>query len=255
MSRFLTLLCGVTGYAIFFATFLYLIGFVTGLVVPISVDGGGPQSPVLPALLIDAALIALFGVQHTIMARPRFKAWLTRFVPQALERTGFVLVTCGVFALMFTQWRAIPTVLWSLDGAVGHAVLGLGFVGWGLVLLSTFLIDHFDLFGLRQVWLAFRGRPYTQRVFQERSLYRHVRHPLMLGFLIAFWSAPTMTLGRFVFATCYTLYILVALFFEERDLVALHGDSYRDYQRRVPKLLPFGPRAAEGTHVAPQAGR
>ncbi len=243
MSRVLILLFGVTGYAIFLATFLYLIGFVTGLVVPVHVDAGGNAAPPGEALLIDALLIAAFGVQHTIMARPWFKHWLTRYVPQAAERTCFVLVTCAIFVLMFTQWRPVPTVLWSLPGLAGDAVLAIGFAGWGVVLLSTFLIDHFDLFGLRQVWFAFRGRPYTQRRFQERSLYRHVRHPLMLGFLIAFWAAPTMTFGRFAFAGCYTLYILVALVFEERDLLAQHGAAYRDYQRRVPKLLPLGQRA------------
>jgi protein-S-isoprenylcysteine O-methyltransferase Ste14 len=242
--RYFILLFGVAGYAVFFATFLYLIGFVTGLVVPVHVDGGGAEAPLGAALLIDAALVALFGVQHSIMARPWFKHWLTRLVPAPLERTLFMLVTCGVFALMFTQWRPIPIELWSTDGVVAQLLLAAGFAGWGIVLLSTFLIDHFDLFGLRQTWLAFRGRPYSQRVFQERSLYRFVRHPLMLGFLIAFWAAPTMTLGRFAFAACYTAYILVALIFEERDLVALHGAAYREYQRRVPKLLRFRPRAA-----------
>jgi protein-S-isoprenylcysteine O-methyltransferase Ste14 len=239
MSRFLTLLFGVAGYAVFFATFLWLIGFVTGFVVPVTVDAGGPSSPLPTALLIDVGLIALFGVQHTVMARPRFKQWLTRFVPAPLERTVFMLVTCAIFALMFTQWRPLPTVLWELPAALAPVVLGVGFAGWGLVLLSTFLIDHFDLFGLRQTWLAFRGRPYTHHAFQVKGLYRLVRHPLMLGFLIAFWAAPTLTLGRCVFAATYTIYILIALVFEERDLVALHGHAYRAYQHRVPKLLPL----------------
>jgi protein-S-isoprenylcysteine O-methyltransferase Ste14 len=239
MSRLLILLFGVAGYAAFLATFLYLVGFVSGLVVPVTVDHGGPAAPWPTALLIDAGLVALFGLQHTVMARPAFKRAFTRLVPGAIERTCFVVVTCGVFALMFTQWRPIPTVLWSSGGAIAMALHGVAFTGWTIVLLSTFLIDHFDLFGLRQVWLAFRGRPYTQRTFQERSLYRLVRHPLMLGFLIAFWAAPTMTLGRFAFAACYTIYILLALLVEERDLVALHGPAYRDYQRRVPRLLPL----------------
>lgn len=245
--RLFTLLYGVTGYAIFFATFLYLIGFVTGMVVPVHVDAGGPESPLTSALLIDAALIALFGVQHTVMARPWFKRWLTRVVPQPMERTLFMLVTCAVFALMFWQWRPIPTVLWTTGGALANVLLGVCFAGFGIVLLSTFLIDHFDLFGLRQTWLAFRGRPYTQKRFAERSLYRYVRHPLMLGFLIAMWAAPTMTVGRFAFAGCYTVYVLIALVFEERDLVGAHGAAYREYQRRVPKLLPVRLWPAAGT--------
>lgn len=243
MPRSSILLFGALVYAIFLLTFLYLIGFVGGFVVPVTVDGGGPKSEPVFAALIDAGLIALFGVQHTIMARPRFKRWLTRHVPEAMERSCFVLVTCAVFAVMFTQWRAIPTVLWHTSGAVAHAILCIAFTGWGSVLLSTFLIDHFDLFGLRQVWLAFRGRQYTARAFQERGLYRVVRHPLMLGFLVAFWAAPTMTVGRLVFAAACTLYILLALVIEERDLLELHGASYRDYRRRVPKLLPFLPRS------------
>lgn len=240
MSRLLTLLFGVGGYAVFFATFLYLIGFVSGLWVPITVDAGGPEAAPWLAVLINIGLISLFGVQHTIMARPAFKRWLTRFVPPPIERTLFILATCAVFGLMFTQWRPIGAELWSLQGTAAWIVQGVAFLGWGIVLLSTFLIDHFDLFGLRQTWLAFRGRPYTQRPFQERSLYRVVRHPLMLGFLIAFWAAPTMTVGHLVFAGTYTVYILLALLVEERDLVALHGKAYREYQRRVPKLLPIG---------------
>ena len=247
IAPFAILLYGVVGYAVFFATFLYLIGFVTGLIVPVHVDAGGALSPTLAAVAIDVALVALFGVQHTIMARPWFKHWLARWLPVPMERTLFMFVTCAVFALMFTQWRPIPTVLWQTDGMLAGALLGLEFAGFGIVLLSTFLIDHFDLFGLRQTWLAFRGVPYTQKQFAVRNLYRLVRHPLMLGFLIAMWAAPTMTLGRLVFAAAYTVYVTIALVFEERDLVALHGASYRAYQRRVPKLLPLRlwPRAAE----------
>lgn len=240
MSRPAILLYGVVGYAVFFLTFLYLIGFVSGLVVPVTVDQGGPETPLGLAILIDVGLVALFGIQHTIMARPWFKKAIERAVPQPVERTTFMLVTCAVFALMFTQWRPIPGVLWSIDGAAAWVVHGVGFAGWGIALLSTFLIDHFDLFGLRQTWLAFRGVPYTKKRFVERSLYRWVRHPLMLGFLIAFWAAPTMTLGHAVFAGSYTVYVLIALLVEERDLVAAHGDAYREYQRRVPKLIPIG---------------
>ena len=243
MPPSLVLLYGVGGYAVFLATFLYLIGFVTGLLVPFTADAGGPLAPLgAPAgraVIVDVALIALFGLQHTVMARPWFKRWLERFVPASIERTTFVLTTCAVFAVMFAAWHPLPQVVWSLPGLAGTIVLAVGFAGWGLALLSTFLIDHFDLFGLRQTWLAFRRRAYRPRAFQERWLYRHVRHPLMLGFLIAFWAAPTMTVGRLVLAATFTVYILLALVIEERDLVALHGRAYRQYQRRVPKLLPL----------------
>lgn len=242
MSRILTLLFGVVGYTTFFATFLYLIGFVSGLLVPTSLDAGGVISSFWPALLVNVSFVLLFGVQHCIMARPWFKARWTRLVPAPIERTLFMLATCAILGLMFWQWRAMPDVLWALDGGAAIAVQVVAFCGWGIVLLSTFLIDHFDLFGLRQTWLAFRGLPYTQKRFAERSLYRHVRHPLMLGFLIAFWAAPVMTVGHLVFALAFTTFISIALVFEERDLVALHGSAYQEYQRRVPKLLPLGGR-------------
>lgn len=238
-SRTLTLLFGVAVYAAFLGTFLYLIGFVSGLLTPTSLDGHGIAATFPEALLIDVGFVLLFGVQHSVMARPWFKERWTRIVPKAIERSVFMLVTCAILVLMFWQWRAMPTVLWSVSGPAAVALHAVAFVGWGVVLLSTFLIDHFDLFGLRQTWLAFRGVPYHQKPFAERGLYRRVRHPLMLGFLIAYWSAPVMTVGHLVFALAFTVFIAVALVFEERDLVALHGNAYRDYQRRVPKLLPL----------------
>lgn len=240
MSRALILAYGVTGYAVFFATFLYLIGFVSGFVVPITMDSGGRIGSLGTAILIDTALVALFAIQHTVMARPGFKQAIARFVPPSIERTTFMVATCAVLALTFVAWRPIGGVLWSVDGTLAWILHGIAFSGWSLVLLSTFLIDHFDLFGLRQTWFAFRGRPYTQKPFVERSAYRFVRHPLMLGMLIAFWATPTMTIGHLVFAASYTLYVLFGVFIEERDLVAAHGDAYREYQRRVPKLLPIG---------------
>lgn len=249
MARIFTLLFGVTGYAVFFATFLYLIGFVSGLLTPTSLDRGGVESAFWPALFVNLGLVLLFGVQHCIMARPWFKQRWTRFIPAALERTVFMLATCAILGLMFWQWRAMPDVLWSLDGAAAIAVQAVAFLGWGMALFSTLLIDHFDLFGLRQTWLAFRGVPYSQKPFAERSLYRRVRHPLMAGFLIAFWAAPVMTVGHLVFGLAFTTFILVALVFEERDLVALHGHAYREYQRRVPKLLPFGRRGRSATEA------
>ena len=254
MARILILLFGVVGYTTFFATFLYLISFTAGLLTPTSLDAGGVESAFWPALFIDVGFVVLFGVQHCIMARPWFKQRWTRVVPAAIERTVFMLATCAILGLMFWQWRAMPDVLWSLDGAAAIALQAVAFFGWGMVLLSTFLIDHFDLFGLRQTWFAFRGIPYRQKPFAERSLYRRVRHPLMLGFLIAFWAAPVMTVGHLVFSLAFTTFILIALVFEERDLVALHGNAYREYQRRVPKLLPLGRGAASSPVSVPQVG-
>lgn len=252
MSRIITLLVGVTGYTVFLATFLYLVGFISGFFVPTSLDGAGVASDFWPAMLINIGFVLLFGVQHCIMARPWFKRWWTRIVPAAIERTIFMMATCAILGLMFWQWRSMPTVIWSVEGTAAVVMHAIAFVGWVIVLLSTFLIDHFDLFGLRQTWLAFRGKPYTQKPFAERSLYRHMRHPLMFGFMVSFWVAPVMTVGHMVFAGAFTMFVLVALVFEERDLVALHGSSYRDYQRRVPKLLPFGARRRddEGAPVA-----
>jgi protein-S-isoprenylcysteine O-methyltransferase Ste14 len=238
MSRTLILVYGLVGYLTFLATFLYLVGFVMDVAVPLTVDRGGPKTPLPQALLIDLGLVLLFGVQHSVMARPRWKRATKRLLAPAIERTTFLFATCAVLAVLFTQWRPIDAVVWRASGVLADALFAVSCLGIGIVLLSTFLIDHFDLFGLRQSVLAFRGRPYVARTFSERSLYRLVRHPLMLGFLIAFWSAPTLTLGRAVFAAAFTCYILVALWFEERDLVAEHGDAYREYQRRVPKLLP-----------------
>lgn len=251
MSRILVLLVGVTGYTVFLATFLYMIGFVAGLLTPTSLDGVGVAADFWPALAINVSFVLLFGVQHCIMARPWFKRRWTKVVPKPIERTIFMLLTCAILCLMFWQWRAMPQVLWSFDGALAIAMHAVAFVGWGIVLLSTFLIDHFDLFGLRQTWLAFRGKPYTQRPFAERSLYRRMRHPLMFGFMMTFWIAPVMTVGHLVFAGAFTLFVLIALVFEERDLVALHGSSYRDYQRRVPKLFPIPrPDAGESSIAA-----
>lgn len=245
MKRLLVLLYGVIAYAIFFGTFLYLIGFVGDLAVPRSVDRGGEPLPLGPAVLIDVGLIALFGLQHGIMARPWFKRWWTRLVPQPIERSTFVLATCAVLGLLFWQWRPLPDVVWSLESPVAAAVLGaLFWAGFGLVLIATFVIDHFDLFGLRQTISFAFGRAYKPPVFRDSFLYSAVRHPLMLGFLVAFWSTPHMTVGRLVFCSVYTAYILLALRVEERDLLAAHGDAYADYRRRVPMLLPLPRRSS-----------
>lgn len=257
MSRLLALLYGAAAYAVFLATFLYAIPFVAGFGVPKHVDNGSP-APFLLALGIDLALLGLFAVQHSGMARPAFKRWWTRFVPAPVERSTFVLVSSLVLALLFWQWRPLPQSLWNVDAAAGRWVLlALCALGWLLVLSSTFLINHFDLFGLRQVWFHARERKAMDEPFVTRAFYRIVRHPLMLGFLIAFWATPTMTLGHLLFAAATTGYILVAVkFLEERDLVALYGDTYRDYQRRVPMLLPWPKRRADAARsVATQPTR
>ena len=245
MSRTLILLFGVSTYAIFLATFLYLVGFVMGFVTPTALPAMTAEGPFWSALAVNVGMVLLFGVQHCVMARSWFKRWWTRIVPAPIERSIFMLATCGILALMFAFWRPMGGELWRVEGELAWVIHGVGAVGWAIVLLSTFLIDHFDLFGLRQVWLAFRGRDYLQKPFVERSLYRVVRHPLMLGFLIAFWAAPVMTVSHLVMAASFTSFILLALFVEERELVLLHGDDYRDYQQRVPKLLPRVTKPAE----------
>lgn len=239
MNRSLAVLYGGACYTAFLATFLYAIAFVAGFGVPKHIDNGA-QTPLWTALAIDIGLLALFAVQHSGMARPAFKRWWTRFVPPAIERSTFVLVSSAVLALLFWLWRPLPQVVWQVDAGLARGVLwGVSLFGWLLVLTSSFTINHFELFGLRQVWLHARGRVAKDEPFVIRAMYRIVRHPLMLGFLIAFWVTPTMTIGHLLFTAVVTGYIFVAVkFLEERDLVAMHGDTYRDYQRKVPMLLP-----------------
>jgi protein-S-isoprenylcysteine O-methyltransferase Ste14 len=243
MSRSLAVLYGGVCYAAFLVTFLYAIAFVAGMGVPKHIDNGA-ATPLATALIIDIALLALFAVQHSGMARPAFKRWWTRFVPQPIERSTFVLVSSLVLALLFWQWRPLPQVVWQVDNGLARGLLwAISLLGWLLVLTSSFAINHFELFGLRQVWLHARRRSPQDEPFVLRAMYRIVRHPLMLGFLIAFWVTPAMSLGHLLFAVVVTGYIVVAVkFLEERDLVAIHGDAYRDYQRKVPMLLPLRKR-------------
>jgi protein-S-isoprenylcysteine O-methyltransferase Ste14 len=241
-ARALTLLYGIGAYVFFFATFLYLIGFVGNWVVPKSIDTGIPAGSFASAVAINVLLLLAFAVQHTVMARPSFKMWWTRYVPWCVERSTFVLFATAILAVMAWQWRPLPAVVWHVEnGALAALLSGVSLAGWGIVLISTCLIDHFELFGLRQSVLYALGRTAERPAFKERLFYRWVRHPLMLGFLIAFWSTPTMTQGHLLFALVTTAYVLVALQIEERTLVYLHGAQYRDYQRRVSMLLPFGP--------------
>lgn len=240
MSRLLALLYGVIAYSLFLVTFLYAIAFVAGVGVPKHIDNG-PEAPWLVALAINLGLLSLFAVQHSGMARPAFKRWWTRFVPPPIERSTYVLASSLVLVVLYWQWRPLPLLVWDINNEIARwALYGVAALGWLLVLMSTFLISHFDLFGLRQVWLYARRRQPVDGPFVTRVFYRMVRHPLMLGFLIAFWATPTMSAGHLLFALVTSAYILIAVkFLEERDLVAQHGDTYRDYQRRVPMLLPW----------------
>ncbi|MFG0282807.1 MAG: methanethiol S-methyltransferase [Phycisphaerales bacterium JB039] len=245
MKRTLGLLYGVVCYAIFFGTFLYAAGWVGNLLVPKSLDGDAVD-PFWPALLINVGLLSVFAVQHSVMARPAFKRRWTKIVPRPLERSTYVLFSSAALILLFWQWRPLGGVIWDVEDPAGRAALyGLFGFGWLLVLVSTFLINHFDLFGLRQVWLYFRGKKYTPLRFQLPWLYRVVRHPLYLGWLFAFWATPTMTVTHLVFAVVTTGYILVAIQFEERDLIDAHGLDYADYRKRVPMILPIPRRRPE----------
>ena len=239
MGRTLAFLYGVVSYVLFFVTFLYAIGFVGNLVVPKSIDSG-PVSPFIQSLLIDAVLLGLFAIQHSAMARQGFKRWWTRFVPKPIERSTYVLLSSMLLLLLFWQWRPILSVIWNVANPIGSLVLTAFFwAGWLLVLASTFVINHFDLFGLRQVYLFQKGKQYTDLVFKKRFFYRFLRHPLLLGFMIAFWATPKMTLGHLVFAFATTAYMLIAIQLEERDMAHIHGEAYREYQREVSMLIPL----------------
>jgi protein-S-isoprenylcysteine O-methyltransferase Ste14 len=239
MSRILAVAYGAVCYLIFLAVFVYLIGFVGDLVVPRTVDHA-LTGPVGLAVAVDVLLVALFAVQHSVMARPAFKRWWTRYVPSSIERSTYVLLTSLLLALLFWQWRSIPAIVWDVTSPPGRLVIwALFWLGWAIVLAATFMINHFELFGLRQVYSAWRQRPLTETGFRVTLLYRVVRHPLVLGFIIAFWAAPTMTAGHLLFAAVMTGYILVALQFEERDLLATLGARYAAYRETVPMLVPL----------------
>jgi protein-S-isoprenylcysteine O-methyltransferase Ste14 len=239
MGRFIAFLYGLAAYLVFFVTFLYAIGFVSGLVVPKTIDTG-TIVPMMEALLVNILLMSLFAAQHSVMARRQFKEWWTQYVPKSVERSTYVLLASLALILLVWQWRPNPTVVWQVtDPQITMAIIGLSFVGWLLVLTSTFLINHFELFGLHQVANNLAGRPMPAPRFRTPLFYNLVRHPIYLGFIIAFWAAPTMTIGHLLFAAVTTAYIIVGTLLEEHDLIEMFGDEYRHYRERVSMLIPW----------------
>jgi methanethiol S-methyltransferase len=239
MGRIFAFIYGLAAYLIFFGTILYAIGFVTGLAVPKTIDTGA-VAPLAEALIVNILLMGLFAVQHSVMARKSFKNWWTRYVPKPVERSTYVLLSSLALVLLFWQWRPMPAVIWQVtDPNIASAILGVSLVGWVLVFASTFLINHFELFGLHQVANNLVGRDMPAVRFMTPLLYKLVRHPLYLGFIIAFWVAPVMTAGHLLFAAVTTAHIFVGIFLEERDLIDMFGDEYRRYRERVSMIIPW----------------
>jgi methanethiol S-methyltransferase len=239
VSRSIAFLYGAVAYFTFFGTILYAIGFVSGFIVPKTIDAGA-ASPTGTALAINLVLMSLFAVQHSVMARRPFKQWWTQYIPKSIERSTYVLFASLVLLLLFWQWRPMPAIVWHIEEPeVATVITGLSLLGWVIVFTSTFLINHFELFGLHQVANNLAGRDMPTPTFRTPLYYKFVRHPIYLGFIIAFWAAPTMTVGRLLFAAVTTAYIFVGIMLEERDLIDLFGDEYRGYKQRVSMLVPW----------------
>ncbi|MCK9991874.1 MAG: methanethiol S-methyltransferase [Alphaproteobacteria bacterium] len=242
MGRVLAVVYGVLGYLIFLISFLYAIGFVTNFGVPKGIDSGAP-GPVLGSVIVNMLLMGLFAVQHSVMARPAFKRWWTKFIPEPIERSTYVLLSSLALLLLYWQWQPIPGLVWSVEGAGATILWGICALGWGIVLLSTLMIGHFELFGLQQVYQNLKNLQPSEPTLITPGFYALVRHPIMTGFIIAFWATPQMSWGHLLFAAVTTIYIVLALQFEERDLIGIFGERYREYRSKVPMLVPFLKRA------------
>jgi protein-S-isoprenylcysteine O-methyltransferase Ste14 len=238
LARLVILFYAIVSYAVFLVSSLYAVGFVGNYLMPKSIDVGGPTN-LSEAIVVDLLLLGIFAIQHSIMARPAFKRWWAEIFPVACQRSTYVLHSSLILLLLFWQWRPIPIPIWQIDGIAAWLLIGVYWLGWLIVLASTFMIDHFDLSGLRQAFFALRGAAVPGQSFKTPLLYKIVRHPLMLGFLLAFWATPEMTAGHLLFAIMTTAYILVGLQFEERDLIAEFGTTYLRYRQHVPMLVPF----------------
>ncbi|APQ16009.1 methanethiol S-methyltransferase [Maribacter hydrothermalis] len=239
MKKVLILIYGIIAYLVFLVSFLYAIGFVGNLFVPKSIDSGA-EAPIIHSVLINLALLSLFAIQHSIMARPVFKVWFTKFINPAMERSTYVLLSSLILLLLYWKWQPMTTIVWETEAIASTTLMAVFFSGWFIVFLSTLMISHFELFGLTQIYQNFKNQSLTTPKFQVNWFYKLVRHPIMLGFIIAFWAAPTMTIGRLLFAVVTTAYILVAVkFLEEKDLKKIIGKDYEAYQKRVPMIFPF----------------
>ena len=253
MGRLLGFLYGIVVYLFFFLTFLYAIGFVAGVVVPKTIDSGA-VAPLVQALIVNVVLMSIFAVQHSVMARPAFKRVWTKIVPPAMERSTYVLLATLALALLLWQWRPIPQVVWQVSSPNAVlALMALEALGWGIVLLSTFLINHFELFGLHQVANNLAGKPMPTPQFRTPLFYKALRHPIYFGFIVAFWAAPVMTIGHLLFAAVTTAYIFVGIVLEEHDLIGVFGDQYRNYRRRVAMIVPFMGKVSGKSREAPPA--